>query len=641
MTEAHEFKLEKRGDEWCAVSEDGSRSFGCYPTEEEARERLRQVEAAAAAGNDLQEFEVTTAEDAAAFGWAQYRTQPTDNHLHWLDPSSAVTEPPITLTMPQGDRQGHRHEIIRDEEGRVTGVGEAEGHTHDLDTEHMAEVDERMSSYLEESGATDFAATRTVEGESFPASDWAYVPDPEKPSTWKLRLTGTPGGAPDAGIVGAAVAAIGKGFRGRRVQIPSPDRPKVLRKVRAAWKKANPNKSEDDMPSILKGKTFEQRDFGKQEDDELYEIRDVEVFAAGEWNDEKYTNKDLDSMVEAFDKVGYQVPLKLGHRDEAGERAYGWVRNLRREGAKLLADFADLSKEVYDWIQEHRYDHVSAEIFHNLKRGKDKFRRALKAVALLGAETPGVAGLQPLRTATFDGVRGELHVIPLGTQRGSDNMPKDTTNPKPEELEEDDGDATVKELQAKLEAAEQLTARVKDLEAENNKLREHAPKKGDEAFRVQELTERTEQLERALAETKDQARRREIKQKVEGFRIPALRPHFEALYDLATQVHDDLETVKFTVFDGSKKRETDVSPVDVIDNLMERLDRGTKFFFEEKTLSHDLARDDEAVSDDPSEQLRSAALKIQRDKGCSFTEAVKLARAEHPQLRVAYDAGRE
>ena len=45
---------------------------------------------------------------------------------------------------------------------------------------------------------------KTEDGEVFPASDYAYVPDPEKPSTWKLRLTSTPGGKPDSRIVGAA-----------------------------------------------------------------------------------------------------------------------------------------------------------------------------------------------------------------------------------------------------------------------------------------------------------------------------------------------------------------------------------------------------------------------------------------------------
>ena len=45
-------RIEQREGEFCAVSEDGRRSFGCYATEEEAAERLRQVEAAVAAKGD-------------------------------------------------------------------------------------------------------------------------------------------------------------------------------------------------------------------------------------------------------------------------------------------------------------------------------------------------------------------------------------------------------------------------------------------------------------------------------------------------------------------------------------------------------------------------------------------------------------
>ena len=85
----------------------------------------------------------------------------------------------------------------------------------------------------------------------FPASDYAYVPDAEKPSTWKLRLTATPGGKPDARIVGAACAALGHGFRGQKVAIPPQDLPAVKAKVRAAWKKANPDKPTDEMPEAI------------------------------------------------------------------------------------------------------------------------------------------------------------------------------------------------------------------------------------------------------------------------------------------------------------------------------------------------------------------------------------------------------
>lgn len=48
----HADRIEQREGKWCAVSEDGTKSFGCFDTEPEARERLRQVEAGKAARGD-------------------------------------------------------------------------------------------------------------------------------------------------------------------------------------------------------------------------------------------------------------------------------------------------------------------------------------------------------------------------------------------------------------------------------------------------------------------------------------------------------------------------------------------------------------------------------------------------------------
>ena len=93
---------------------------------------------------------------------------------------------------------------------------------------------------------------KTYGGKSFPKSDFAFTPDDE-PSHWKLRLTKVPGGDPDSGIVGAAAAALSSGgFRGNRAIIPSSDLSSVKAKVRAAWKKANADKDESEMPDSIK-----------------------------------------------------------------------------------------------------------------------------------------------------------------------------------------------------------------------------------------------------------------------------------------------------------------------------------------------------------------------------------------------------
>jgi 2'-5' RNA ligase len=82
-----------------------------------------------------------------------------------------------------------------------------------------------------------------------PDSCYAYVPSGGPPSARKLRLCSTATGKLDAGIIGAAAAALGPGFRGNRVQLPSGAVAGAKAKVRAAWKKVHPDSSTDDMPS--------------------------------------------------------------------------------------------------------------------------------------------------------------------------------------------------------------------------------------------------------------------------------------------------------------------------------------------------------------------------------------------------------
>jgi len=126
-----------------------------------------------------------------------------------------------------------------------------EAHTRGLRSALQKERDARTEAERRLRGL-DEAVTKREDGKDFPAGDYAYVPDPQKPSTWKLRLTSTPGGKPDARIVGAAAAALGPGFRGQKVQIPADDLAAVKRKVRSAWRKANPDKGADEMPGGIK-----------------------------------------------------------------------------------------------------------------------------------------------------------------------------------------------------------------------------------------------------------------------------------------------------------------------------------------------------------------------------------------------------
>lgn len=113
-----------------------------------------------------------------------------------------------------------------------------------------------------------------VEKDGVPASGWAYTPDKTETSTWKLNIS-------DATHVSGAVSALGKGFRGNKVQIPEEDLPAVKRKVRAAYKKFHPDL---DMPEILKASemidmfsSFIDKFFSKASDEQVVEELDEEM----------------------------------------------------------------------------------------------------------------------------------------------------------------------------------------------------------------------------------------------------------------------------------------------------------------------------------------------------------------------------
>ncbi len=81
------------------------------------------------------------------------------------------------------------------------------------------------------------AATKTEDGRQFPARAYAFVPDPEKPSTWKLRVWEDPEKKVTIRQLGRAAAAFSPGgFRGQRVQIPSGQVAAVKAKLRALYR---------------------------------------------------------------------------------------------------------------------------------------------------------------------------------------------------------------------------------------------------------------------------------------------------------------------------------------------------------------------------------------------------------------------
>ncbi|MFA6972745.1 MAG: hypothetical protein WC208_15285 [Gallionella sp.] len=131
-------------------------------------------------------------------------------------------------------------------------------------------------------------------------------------------------------------------------------------------------------------------------EDPTHSIEGVEVFEAGIWNGDKYTEKDLDEMVKNFGVV--DAPLKIGHDPKqkiAGQPAVGWIQKIYRKGKKLYADITGIPKTVYELVKKGAYKKRSAEILYNFQDGAGKvFNNVFGGLALLGGELPALNKLE-------------------------------------------------------------------------------------------------------------------------------------------------------------------------------------------------------------------------------------------------------
>lgn len=92
--------------------------------------------------------------------------------------------------------------------------------------------------------------TKIEDGQEYPASAYAYVPEPGRPSTWKLRLWESPQKRVTRTQVARAIQAIEpEGFRGQRAEIPAEQMPHVRARLRAAWTSVA---DDDEAPSSIR-----------------------------------------------------------------------------------------------------------------------------------------------------------------------------------------------------------------------------------------------------------------------------------------------------------------------------------------------------------------------------------------------------
>lgn len=413
--------------------------------------------------------------------------------------------------------------------------------------------------------------TKTEDGVAFPKAAYAYTPSDE-PSTWKIRLWETPDKKETPRQVGMAIAAMGKGFRGNKADIPEADRASVMAKIRAAYRKANNGK---DMPGEMMHALLDGADVDVSAYLLEYEqLNGVELFATGEHNGDKYTEADLDAMVNAFHALDFQPALKAGHTDAPGTPALGYVTALRREGSKLLADLSDIPAEVYRQIKDKRFNRLSAEIYWNLERAGKTYKRALKAVALLGAGVPGVAGLKPL-SAAFAEIQAEAKYY---------DKPNESEDSNVNEEERKALEAKVRgELCAQYEAdvkaaAERMFA---GTEERIRKMEEDRQKEIRQRERDEE-NKRHQQQEDRLKAIELERKHDRIAAVTGRCTVPAFRPYLERLCEIVILMPDH-DQKKYEVAEQGSKEPAQLTGLQVVEKLAEAINAKAARLFREHT----------------------------------------------------------
>ncbi len=219
---------------------------------------------------------------------------------------------------------------------------------------------------------------------------------------------------------------------------------------------------------------------------ETFNKNGVEIFSVGEWNGDKITAETLQNIVTSFEenKGGVTPHLKLGHNKEQallkadGLPAAGYVERLYIQGDKLMADFRDIPKKIFKLLEKGAYKKVSIEMFENIKIKGKEYKNLLVAVALLGADTPGVMNLSDIMAMY------ETELLPKSYDYQINTFTQEETMPTKEELlkeveaeilaKADDEkkaalDAQAKEFAAKDEAKDKELSELRQLKADAEK----------------------------------------------------------------------------------------------------------------------------------------------------------------------------
>ena len=219
----------------------------------------------------------------------------------------------------------------------------------ELDAKVKALIDESSGEKLEENfiervdevlvPLKEAATVKTDDGAKFPASAFAYAPDPEKPSTWRLRLAEKGKGVTRKQLDRAAARFSEGGYSGKKADIPPDDVGMVKLNIREAYRSAGVDDKDisrwvkDEEPRALVG------EIGCVEIEEATAERVADGvlpvrFLAPGFNSDKsyfYTERAIQDACRKFEglKMYANHPTKSEDSERPERDMWSWVANLR------------------------------------------------------------------------------------------------------------------------------------------------------------------------------------------------------------------------------------------------------------------------------------------------------------------------
>ncbi len=131
---------------------------------------------------------------------------------------------------------------------------------------------------------------------------------------------------------------------------------------------------------------------------------EIEIFRAGRHTPMQgppltFSEADIAAIAAGYDAALSEAPAVIGHPTHDGP-AYGWVKGLRTDGGRLLAQVDQVEPQFAEMVRNGRFKKVSASFYPPTSKANPKpGAYYLRHVGFLGAMPPAVKGLAPVAFA--------------------------------------------------------------------------------------------------------------------------------------------------------------------------------------------------------------------------------------------------